>query len=235
MIIPKTSSFYQAYYLKIKRYINHQKNIYMKRKNVFSLKSFVTAIILSMTIFSCTNNDTTDSATSEAVKDTTVVPMETSTTMDTPPVTDNTAANKTATAKPDPSKKGMKGKVSIILPMAPMADVKMEADNSGVYSNVEILPSFPGGNKGLQKFFDDNLEYPADASNDGVEGTVNVSFVVDENGKLTVPKVDGDNVGYGLEAEALRVVNKMPTWNPGKLKGKNVKTKFALPVKFVLY
>ena len=201
----------------------------MKRKNVFSIKLLSTSIVLSLTIFSCINNDTTDNTAAETINDNAVVPIETSTTMDTLP------AIPTVTGKPDPSKKGMKGKVSIIPVTAPMADAKMEADNSGVYSNVEILPSFPGGNKGLQKFFDDNLEYPADATNDGVEGTVKVSFVVDENGKLTVPKVDGDNVGYGLEAEALRVVNKMPAWNPGKLKGKNVKTKFALPVKFVLY
>jgi len=147
----------------------------------------------------------------------------------------NTGDNKAGMAKPNPAKKGMKGKVAISEAPAPKSTAKMEADNTGVYSNVEIIPSFPGGYKGLQKFFDDNLEYPAEATNEGVEGTVNVTFVVDETGKLTSPKVSGEKLGYGLEAEALRVVNKMPTWNPGKLKGKNVKTSFTLPVRFVLY
>ena len=213
----------------------------MKRTNVFSLKLLTTATIFSFTIFSCTNNDTneTTESTTATMTDTTVTPMATST-MDTAvamPADNTMVSNKPGIAKPDPAKKGMKGKVSIVEAKAAKADAnaKMEADNAGVYSNVEVIPSYPGGYKGLQKFFDDNLSYPADASNDGVEGTVNVSFVVDETGKLTSPKVEGDNLGYGLEAEALRVVNKMPTWNPGKLKGKNVKTKFTLPVRFVLY
>ena len=202
----------------------------MKRQNVFSLKLLSTAIILIVIFFSCTNNDTTDSAAATTAA-TEAAPVK----MDTAMATDHTSGNKPGIAKPDPSKKGMKGKVSIIAVTAPAVDAKMEADNSGVYSNVEVIPSFPGGYKGLQKFFDDNLEYPAEASNDGVEGTVNMTFIVDETGKLTSPKVEGDNLGYGLETEALRVVNKMPVWNPGKLKGKNVKTKFTLPVKFVLY
>ena len=112
----------------------------------------------------------------------------------------------------------------------------MEMDNSGVYANVEYLPAFPGGNKGLQNYFDKNLEYPADASNEGVEGTVNVSFVVDENGKLSSPQVVGkDRLGYGLEEEAIRVITRMPAWNAGKLKGQNVKTRYTMPVRFVLY
>ena len=202
-----------------------------------SIKLLSTAFILSTSLFSCHVNDTNEAT---PVTDTSVHTMDTSTVMQ----VDTSSINKqgniavttpvAGTAKPNPSKKGMKGKVSLTESTAKSTG-KMEADNAGVYGNVEVLPSFPGGYKGLQKFFDDNLEYPADASNDGVEGTVNINFVVDENGKLTSPKVEGDNLGYGLDAEALRVVNKMPTWNPGKLKGKNVKTKFTLPVRFVLY
>ena len=206
----------------------------MKRKNLFSL--FGAAIILSAATFSCTNNDTTDSSAT--------VPMDTAavTTADAAKISTDTmlnramaADNKTGMAKPNPAKKGMKGKVSVVELAAVKPTGKMEADNAGVYSNVEVIPSFPGGYKGLQKYFDENLEYPAEATNEGVEGTVNLTFIVDENGKLTSPQTVGDKLGYGLEAEALRVVNKMPIWNPGKLKGKNVKTSFTLPVKFVLY
>ena len=212
----------------------------MKRKNLFSLLG--AAIILSAAMVSCNNDDTSGSATSNtmdtaAVAKTDTGKMSTDTMMNqaTTPDSKATADAKMGTAKPDPSKKGKKGKVTIAEMPASKATGKMEADNTGVYSNVEVIPSFPGGYKGLQKFFDDNLQYPEEATNDGVEGTVNVTFVVDETGKLTSPKVAGEQLGYGLEAEALRVVNKMPTWNPGKLKGKNVKTSFTLPVKFVLY
>ncbi|CAN5793689.1 hypothetical protein BH11BAC4_BH11BAC4_25290 [soil metagenome] len=213
----------------------------MKRKNVFSLLSV--AIIISAVAASCNNNDTTDSmSTTTTDSASTMMSTDTSKMMaDTAKMmTTDTSMNKMATdnkgmAKPNPAKKGLKGKVSIAEKPAVKSTGAMEADAGGVYSNVEVIPSFPGGYKGLQKFFDDNLEYPTEASNDGVEGTVNVTFVVDENGKLTSPGVGGEKLGYGLESEALRVVNKMPTWNPGKLKGKNVKTTFTLPVKFVLY
>ncbi len=214
----------------------------MKSKNVFSMKLLGAVIISGLTVISCHNNDTTESTTATDTSSTTAMTADTShNTMDTAVMpadhtaVNNTATNKSGTAKPNPAKKGMKGKVSVSETPAAKSNAKMEADNTGVYSNVEVLPSFPGGAKGMQKFFDDNLQYPDDASADGVEGTVNVSFVVDENGKLTSPKVEGDQLGYGLDQEALRVVNKMPTWNPGKLKGKNVKTKFTLPVRFVLY
>ncbi len=151
--------------------------------------------------------------------------MSTATTVD-------TTVSMTA-AKPDPAKKGMKGKVIVM--ESPKMTGSMEADKSGTYSNVEVYPSFPGGNGGLQKYFDNNLKYPENASNDGVEGTVQVMFTVDENGKLSNPHIMGEKPGYGLEDEALRVVKTMPAWNPGKLKGKNVKTNFTLPVKFQLY
>jgi TonB family protein len=214
----------------------------MKRRNVFSVKLLSTAIIVSAALFSCTNNDTNDTP-AEPKMDTATTAVDTS--MNHPStMTTDTSANKMSdaaattskgSAKPNPAKKGLKGKVAVSESNMSKPSGKMEADNTGVYSNVEVLPSFPGGYKGLQKFFDDNLQYPEAASNDGVEGTVNLTFVVDETGKLTSPQVNGENLGYGLEAEALRVVNKMPKWNPGQLKGKNVKTKFTLPVRFELY
>jgi protein TonB len=127
----------------------------------------------------------------------------------------------------------MKGKVVVNAPAKSTGS--MEADNTGVYANVEYLPVFPGGNKGLQTYFDKNIQYPEDASAEGVEGVVKVSFVVDENGKLSGPSTEGRKLGYGLETEAIRVIQAMPTWTPGRLKGNNVKTKYTLPVRFELY
>lgn len=210
----------------------------------FSIRSFSAALLLmGVAAMSCNNDKKEPSVTSVNMMDTSsTTKVDSSSSMMSNGATDTTAMAPTATtatteaagtAKPNAAKKGMKGKATITMPTKGTGT--MEADNTGIYSNVEYLPSFPGGNKGLQKFFDNNLEYPATASDDGVEGTVNVSFVVDENGKLTSPQVVGAPLGYGIENEAIRVINKMPSWNPGKLKGKNVKTRFTLPVVFQLY
>ncbi len=214
-------------------------------------------ILLFVTGSSCHNNDTTSSTDTAITTDTTTMKVDntaammdtsnkmpsaiatdTSNTMGTSSMTNNSKMsaekmNGASMAKPNPAKKGMKGKATVT------ASVKgsgvMEMDNTGVYNNVEYIPAFPGGSQGLQKYFDDKLKYPEDASNEGVEGTVKVSFVVDENGNLSSPQVVGDRMGYGLDDEALRVIKNMPTWTPGKLKGKNVKTRYTLPVKFQLY
>jgi periplasmic protein TonB len=208
------------------------------------------AVVSALLISACNNNDTNTSEVSTVTTDTSapmvidtankVNMMDTGATRMAPTKMDSTvssankAAVKTGMAKPDPTKKGKKGKAMI----SEMAPTKMKADAapdaSGVYKNVDYIPSFPGGYKGLQKYFDDNLEYPADAQDQGVEGTVRIGFTVDEKGKLINPTVEGSNEGYGLDEEALRVVSKMPMWVPGKINGKPVKTKFTLPVKFVL-
>ncbi|GAB2807615.1 energy transducer TonB [Ferruginibacter profundus] len=207
----------------------------MINKSFFGLRLLSAAVILGTAVLSCNSDDYTKSA-STPVDDTSATVATAPAAPDTSKmkVMDSTAVNKTGMAKPNPAKKGLKGKVTVLPPPAAAAGAKMEADNAGVYTNTEVFPSYPGGNKELQRFFNKNLEYPEDASINGVEGTVELSFVVDENGKLTSPQVVGQPLGYGLEAEALRVVNKMPVWNPGQLKGKNVKTRFTLPVKFVL-
>lgn len=138
----------------------------------------------------------------------------------------------TATAKPNPAKKGMKGSGSVTMPAKKAGANMEETDKEGYYTNVS--PAYPGGDKALVNFFQNNIEYPQDAADNGVEGTVNISFLVDENGKISYPMTNPPRLGYGLEEEAMRVFNKMPKWNPGSLKGKNVKTRFTLPVTFQL-
>lgn len=211
-------------------------------------KLFIIATLIGIFSTSCKNRNSSTSDSSQTLSDTSVTvtgPVSTGSadtgitaaimtpadSMIASPESHMNASK--GTAKPNPAKKGMKGKVTIS--PAPKSTAKMEMDKAGVYSNVEVIPSFPGGYAGLQKYFDQNLQYPADASSEGVEGVVNVTFTVDENGKLTSAQTTGDKMGYGLEEEALRVVNKMPTWTPGKLKGQNVKTRYTLPVRFQLY
>ena len=212
-------------------------------KGYYSLGLFA-----ALTFSACNNNDTSSTVSTVATDTTTAMMVDTSnkmntmdsggmmnrTDIDTTAAMANNTSEKKGMAKPDPTKKGKKGK-AIIAETAPSkmkADVKPDA--TGAYKNVDFIPSFPGGYKGLQKYFDDNLEYPTDAQDNGVEGTVRIGFTVDENGKLMNPTIEGNNEGYGLDEEALRVVRKMPIWVPGKINGKAVKTKFTLPVRFVL-
>ncbi|MFN3300763.1 MAG: energy transducer TonB, partial [Sediminibacterium sp.] len=69
----------------------------------------------------------------------------------------------------------------------------------------------------------------------GVSGTVLLTFLVDEAGKIYTPTTVSKNIGSGLEQESVRLIRLMPTWNPGQIKGRNVKTRFTLPIKFELY
>ena len=200
-------------------------------------KSIIFLMLVSAGIVSCNSNNTPDDSavvgtdSSMMEKDNTNVATAPADTM----AKMNSASTDTVTlsaAKPNPSKKGKKGKVSITLPAAGTGE--MTPDKEGYYTNTEILPTFPGGQKALENFLLKNIEYPAEASDNGVEGTVNINFSVDENGKIYTPKVISPKLGYGLEEEAIAALKKMPKWTPGRIKGKNVKPRYTLPVTFLL-
>ncbi len=140
-------------------------------------------------------------------------------------------------AKPNPAKAHGKGQIVFQTDWdkaydQQYANMVIEMDKEGIYSRSEIKPTFPGGEKALAKFIQDNIVYPEPALEEGVEGIVNVSFAVDENGKVYTPKIKGDWEGYGLDQASLDVVSKMPRWNPGQIKGKNVKSYYNLPISF---
>lgn len=100
-----------------------------------------------------------------------------------------------------------------------------------VFTVVEQMPSYPGGDAELGKFLNRNIRYPAQATRNNVEGIVYVQFVVDPEGKVTNATVI-KGIGSGCDDEALRVVNKMPNWKPGKQAGRAVSVKYTLPIKF---
>ncbi len=102
-----------------------------------------------------------------------------------------------------------------------------------VFTKVEVLPQFNGGQKALQEFMIANIKYPEEAKKKGIKGTVFVTFVVQADGKVTDAKVLR-GIGAGCDEEALRVVKMMPPWKPGLQKGKPVNVIFNLPVKFDL-
>jgi protein TonB len=103
-----------------------------------------------------------------------------------------------------------------------------------VYYYPSKWASFPGGEAKLNDYLSDNLKYPPAAQENGVEGTVYVDLTVDEVGNIVDATVISKHIGYGLEAEVLRVIKGMPKWNPGEYDNHTVKTKFTLPVVFDL-
>lgn len=118
---------------------------------------------------------------------------------------------------------------------AELAETAKAADYSDdvVFTVVETQPSFPGGEEGRVAFLQENLRYPESAKNEGAQGIVFVSFVVRYDGALTDTKIIR-GLHPDLDAEVLRVVNIMPTWEPGRQRDKDVSTQFVMPVRFTL-
>jgi TonB family protein len=102
-----------------------------------------------------------------------------------------------------------------------------------VFTVVDDMPKYPGGDEARVKFIVSNIKYPQVAKEKGVQGTVIVSFVIDNDGSVKDAKVLR-GIGAGCDEEALRVIKMMPKWTPGKQSGKNVKVAFNMPVKFAL-
>ena len=102
-----------------------------------------------------------------------------------------------------------------------------------VFQVVEEMPEFPGGMGECMKWLGQNIKYPADAKEKGVQGRVIVQFVVEKDGTIVNAKVVR-GVDPDLDAEALRVVNQSPKWKPGKQKGEAVRVKYTLPIMFRL-
>ena len=102
-----------------------------------------------------------------------------------------------------------------------------------VFMVVEEMPEFPGGMGECMKWLGQNIKYPADAKEKGVQGRVIVQFVVEKDGTIVNAKVVR-GVDPDLDAEALRVVNQSPKWKPGKQKGEAVRVKYTLPIMFRL-
>lgn len=100
-----------------------------------------------------------------------------------------------------------------------------------VYDEVDEMPSFPGGLNGLMTFLAQNMVYPVTAQENGVQGRVIISFVVETDGSITDVKV-ARSVDPSLDREAMRVVKAMPKWTPGKKDGKPVRVKYTVPMAF---
>jgi protein TonB len=110
---------------------------------------------------------------------------------------------------------------------------KQEEVTEEIFVVVENQPEFPGGNTAMMKFLSDNIKYPVIAQENGIQGRVICNFVVERDGSITdVQVVRG--VDLSLDREAVRVIQQMPRWKPGKQRGQAVRVRFTLPVVFRL-
>ena len=113
-------------------------------------------------------------------------------------------------------------------PPAPKPEVATK-----VFDVVEEMPSFPGGQGALMSYLASNIKYPVVAQENGVQGRVIVSFVVERDGSISDVRV-ARSVDPSLDREAQRVVKSMPRWSPGKQNGSTVRVKYTVPVVFRL-
>ena len=96
---------------------------------------------------------------------------------------------------------------------------------------VETPPQFPGGEDSLYSFIYSNLRYPQEAIDNGIEGRVYITFVVEKDGSITGIKILRD-IGYGCGEEAMRIVRMMPKWTPGKHLGNIIRIQYNMPIRF---
>jgi len=145
----------------------------------------------------------------------------------------NEVAAKDTSAATPVTKAKKKGKASLGNAAADNK-AKVEKDKDGVYTKAEVMPEYPGSDAALSNDINSKLVYPDQAIDNNAEGTVNVQFVVDDKGNVSDVKTIGNKLGYGLDEEAVNVVSKLQKWTPGKVKGKNVKTRLTIPITYKL-
>jgi len=133
------------------------------------------------------------------------------------------------------TKKGEESGVdeSLVEDAPPAPAVIEERDDEAPFAYVEQMPTFPDGQDAMYKYIYEKIKYPAIARENGISGQVIVQFVVSREGDIQKAKVVR-GIGGGCNEEALRVVNGMPRWKPGKHNGRAVPVTFTLPIKFVL-
>jgi len=107
-----------------------------------------------------------------------------------------------------------------------LTDTRQEEYSTGVY--VEQMPEFPGGMQALQRFISNNLQQPPDAK---CKGKVYISFIVKEDGAFSDIKVI-KGLSQVCDGEAVRLVNSMPKWKPGRQSGRNIAVRYSFPIRF---
>jgi len=110
---------------------------------------------------------------------------------------------------------------------------EVEEEETQVFFIVEDMPEFPGGEMALRAYIANAIKYPVIAQENGIQGKVYVTFVVGKDGKVSNATI-ARGVDPSIDKEALRVVNSLPAWKPGKQRGKPVNVSYTVPINFVL-
>ena len=110
-------------------------------------------------------------------------------------------------------------------------DDSIANNDDEVYTEVDEQPEFQGGVDKLMSFLARNIKYPKEAMRKGIQGRVITNFIVNKDGTISNIVVK-EGVNKQLDAEAIRVLSKMPKWKPGKNNGEIVRVNFTLPVTF---
>ncbi|MDR0430205.1 MAG: energy transducer TonB [Tannerellaceae bacterium] len=117
--------------------------------------------------------------------------------------------------------------------VAPAVVEEEEESAQQIFTVVEEMPQFPGGEGELLKYLGRSIKYPVIAQENGIQGRVVCGFIVNRDGTVVDVEVLR-GVDPSLDKEAIRVINAMPKWTPGKQRGKPVRVKFTVPVTFRL-
>ena len=124
----------------------------------------------------------------------------------------------------------------MIIDVAPVVSTvakEEEEEETQVFFIVEDMPEFPGGEAALRQFIANEIKYPVIAQENGIQGRVYVTFVVNTDGSIADAKI-ARGVDPSLDKEALRVVSTLPRWKPGMQRGKAVRVSYTVPINFVL-
>ena len=121
----------------------------------------------------------------------------------------------------------------LVLLFSFMTSTAQTKKNDMVFDVVEVMPQFPGGQIAMLQYLMENIKYPEQAMKKGIQGRVAVRFIVEKDGSISDVKPIL-SVHPLLNKEAVRVVESMPKWTPGKQNGKPVRVRYNLPVMFKL-
>lgn len=127
----------------------------------------------------------------------------------------------------------IEGPGEVVFEEPPAEITSTKESEPAIFTVVEQMPEFPGGEKALFEFLGKHTRYPASAENLGIQGTVYTSFVIDANGKISHIEVQR-GISKDCDKEAIRVIESMPDWKPGKQGGRPVAVRFVLPFRFKL-
>lgn len=107
-------------------------------------------------------------------------------------------------------------------------------DPNAIFSVVEDMPEFPGGQRALFKYLSEHIKYPVIAQENGIQGRVICQFTIDKDGSIVDVEVVRSGGDPSLDREAVRVIKSMPKWKPGQQRGLLVRSRYTIPCNFSL-